>query len=550
LPLNAITSQLKRLKESQVLEVLGGGKGRPASYTVPDKLFAIWYQMRYLNQNRRRIELFVEALRVWFEAQERFSILRALDELGPGASAPALREAAATAEYFAASLAGTGYETTAKDLAVRQWLRTGDHREAALALAGLAEITLAEGVSREASAYSTLGQWCLQHREPRAALVVLGRIIAARNTQPALLAEALVERGICKGALGDHEGALTDFSAVVVLDEVPRELVAMALFNRGVAKGMLGDAQGEIADYTAVVTLDGAPKEQVATALVNRGVAKGMLGDAQGAIADCTAVMTLDGAPKEQVAKALVNRGVVRRMLGDAQGAIADYTAVMTLDGVPKEQVAKALVNRGVAKGMLGDAQGAIADYTAVVTLEGAPKEQVAKALFNRGVARMSLDQQRKAIHDWLQVVEKAAGADETVVSATRALFRVSWLKGDLKKADWALDRLAQRVASLPRDECVARLTTFLAPLASPQIREGWAHACRHLLRAQPPEVKEALGFLDRVAAVVQGGDKGLLDPLPPEQREFAAKVLSELDAAKVGRESDGHGAPVQAKHP
>jgi hypothetical protein len=254
LPLNAITSQLKRLKESQVLEVLGGGKGRPASYTVPDKLFAIWYQMRYLNQNRRRIELFVEALRVWFEAQERFSILRALDELGPGASAPALREAAATAEYFAASLAGTGYETTAKDLAVRQWLRTGDHREAALALAGLAEITLAEGVSREASAYSTLGQWCLQHREPRAALVVLGRIIAARNTQPALLAEALVERGICKGALGDHEGALTDFSAVVVLDEVPRELVAMALFNRGVAKGMLGDAQGEIADYTAVVT--------------------------------------------------------------------------------------------------------------------------------------------------------------------------------------------------------------------------------------------------------------------------------------------------------
>jgi hypothetical protein len=48
----------------------------------------------------------------------------------------------------------------------------------------------------------------------------------------------------------------------------------------------------------------------------------------------------------------------------------------------------------------------------------------------------------------------------------------------------------------------------------------------------------------------VQGGDKGLLDPLPPEQREFAAKVLSELDAAKVGRESDGHGAPVQAKHP
>ena len=48
LPLNAITTQLKRLKDAQIVELLGGGKGRAANYTVPDKLFAIWYQMRYL----------------------------------------------------------------------------------------------------------------------------------------------------------------------------------------------------------------------------------------------------------------------------------------------------------------------------------------------------------------------------------------------------------------------------------------------------------------------------------------------------------------------
>src|SRR4029077_10498034 len=71
LPLNAITMQLKRLKEAQIVEVLGGGKGRTANYTVPDKLFGIWYQMRYLSQNRRRIELFVDVLRIWFEEEER-----------------------------------------------------------------------------------------------------------------------------------------------------------------------------------------------------------------------------------------------------------------------------------------------------------------------------------------------------------------------------------------------------------------------------------------------------------------------------------------------
>ena len=107
LPLNAITTQLKRLKDAQIVELLGGGKGRAANYTVPDKLFAIWYQMRYLNQNRRRIELFVEVLRIWFEAEERFATIQSFAKLEGGAAPNALREAALTTEYFAASVAGT-----------------------------------------------------------------------------------------------------------------------------------------------------------------------------------------------------------------------------------------------------------------------------------------------------------------------------------------------------------------------------------------------------------------------------------------------------------
>jgi hypothetical protein len=41
------------------------------------------------------------------------------------------------------------------------------------------------------------------------------------------------------------------------------------------------------------------------------------------------------------------------------------------------------------------------------------------------------------------------------------------------------------------------------------------------------------LGFLDPVCTVLEGGEKSLLDPLPPEQREFALKVLARFDAAK-----------------
>jgi tetratricopeptide (TPR) repeat protein len=648
LPLNAITTQLKRLKEAQIVELLGGGKGRAANYTVPDKLFAIWYQMRYLNQNRRRIELFVEVLRIWFEAEERFATIQSFAMLEGGASPSALRDAALTTEYFAASLADTPYASEARDHTVRQWLRSGDYHEAALAHAEFAGFAAREGISFDATAYLRLGHWCADHADLKTALEVLTPIIsdadrsASERTAALLergycfgisgecqraladfaavvalegapktgvanallnrgvakgmlgdiqgaladytavmtlegatqeqLADALINRGATKERLGDIQGALADYTAVVMLEGAPKEGVARALVNRGFAKGMLGDIQGELADSTAVVTLEHAPKEQVAKALVNRGVAKGMLGDTQGALADFTAVVTLEGASMEGVAQALVNRGAAKGMLGDTQGALADFTAVLALGDAPKKQVAQALVNRGLAKGvlgdtqgeltdytgvvtlegapkelvasaffnrglakwMLGDSQGAKADFTAVVTLEGAPKDEVAQALVNRGIANQALGQKASAIADWTAVLELGASFENGIGIAAEKLFRLYWQGGATNEANSTLDRLAQHLATKPSDQKVLKLTEFLARLASPEMRQGWLHAARRLLGAQPPETRQALGFLEPVCAVLEGGEKSLLDPLPPEQREFALKVLARFDTEKT----------------
>ncbi len=83
LPLNVVTMQLKRLTEADVLELQGGGKGRPAWYTVRDRLFYTWYQMRYLRPQRRRIEMFVKVLELWYEAEERLEALHALSATLP-----------------------------------------------------------------------------------------------------------------------------------------------------------------------------------------------------------------------------------------------------------------------------------------------------------------------------------------------------------------------------------------------------------------------------------------------------------------------------------
>jgi tetratricopeptide (TPR) repeat protein len=723
LPLNAITTQLKRLKDAQIVEVLGGGKGRAANYTVPDKLFAIWYQMRYLNQNRRRIELFVEVLRIWFEAEERFATIQSFARLEGGASPSALRDAALTTEYFAASLANTSYASEARDHTVRQWLKAGDYHEAALAHAEFAGLPAPERANLESAAYVLLGRWCADHADLKTALEVLNGVIseAARpaferaaallergycfgtsgdpqraladftavvtlegvpkeqeanalynrgvakgtlgdhqgeladytavlaleeasddavarallnrgvvrgklgDTQGELadytavlalegapseqVAKALVNRGVVRGRLGDNQGELADCTAVVTLDGAPKEAVARALLNRGVAKGRLGDHQGELADCTAVVTLDGAPKETVARALLNRGLAKTRLGDNQGALADCTAVVildgapkatvvqalvdrglakrslgdtqgaladytavvrlegapkegmarallnrgiakgtlgdiedeladytaviTLEGAPKEGVARALLNRGITKAGLGDIQGALADYTAVVTLEGAPKDRVARALINRGIANGKLGDIRGELADYTAAVALKGAPKEEVAKALTNRGVVHVALGQKASAIADWTAVLELGAGFGDGINGATQNLFRLYWQDGAMNEANNTLDRLAQHLATKPSDQRVLKLTEFLARLASPEMRQGWLHAGRRLLGAQTPEPRQALGFLEPVCTILEGGEKSLLDPLPPEQREFALKVLARFDAAK-----------------
>jgi hypothetical protein len=645
LPLNAITTQLKRLKDAQIVELLGGGKGRAANYTVPDKLFAIWYQMRYLNQNRRRIELFVEVLRIWFEAEERFATIESFARLEGRASPNALHEAALTTEYFAASLANTPYAAEARDYTVRQWLKSGDYHEAALAHAEFAGLAVREGKSFDSMAYVRLGHWCTEHADQKTALELLNAVISdagrpaleratalleraycsyhSGNIQDALsdctavvtlegapkeqvasglfnrgyaksrlgdthgaladytavatlegasreqvaralvnrgyvkgrvgdpqgeladytavimlegapkeqVARALVNRGVVKGRLGDPQGALTDYTTVVTLEGAPKEQVAKALFNRGAAKGRLGDTQGELTDYTAVVTLDGAPKEQVAKALFNRGAAKGDLSDTQSEVADYTAVVALEGAPREQVASALVNRGVTKGKLGDTQGALADYTLVVTLDGAPKEQVAKALVNRGAAKWRLGDTQGALADFTTAVTLEGAPKEQVGQALINRGVANLALDQKASAVADWTAVLELGISFEFGISVAAERLFRLYWSDGTTNEANSTLDCLAQHLASDPSGQRALKLTEFLARLASPEMRQGWPHAARRLLAAQPLETRHALDFLEPVCTVLEGGEKGLLDPLPPEQREFALKVLARFDA-------------------
>lgn len=526
LPLNAITTQLGRLKEAQFVEVLGGGKGRTANYTVPDKLFAVWYQMRYLNQNRRRIEVFVEVLRVWFEEEERLVTLRNLASPGESGTPQILRESATTSEYFADSLKGTQYERMATRLCIDQWAKV-DLREAALAYADFSSGGKEKSDLDETQAYTGLGDFLLEHGDYPRAIRSLDEVIAKHPRD----FKALINRGFAKGQLGDILGEIADCTAVIELEDAPKELVARALVNRGVAKGKLSDAQGAITDCTAVIEMEGAPKEAVASAFLNRGVAKNELSDTQGAISDFTVVIKLSGAPKEQVADALCNRGFAKGQLGDMQGRISDCTTVIEMEGAPKEKVGRALVSRGVAKGKLSDTQGAISDYTAVIEMMGVSNEKLAWALFNRGLTFLHRDEASAAIADWLKVIDLGIMTDNLAVDAANLGYRTLWVGKDYSRAKVVVTKLGGVLNSASKELACATALRFLSSIASPIMKDAWPTAWRVLAETPRPEIAEALHFLEPVCAVLEGKDRAILDGLPPEQREFAENVLRSFDA-------------------
>jgi tetratricopeptide (TPR) repeat protein len=562
LPLNTVTAQLRRLKEAQILDLRRGGKGRAAYYTVPDKLFSIWYQMRFLNQRRRQIEMFVEVIRIWFEEEERLRTLTSLIEGCETAAPHAVRESAATAEYFAASLIGTTHEEKARDIALRQWLRIGDVREAALAHAGFAGIN----ITNQTQAYASFGQWFMIHDDPKTALPaleaaaqesnepgllvmyslalgktgnyalavkILDRVVPNEGNSIHILAPALINRGVCKGFQGDLEGAIADYTTLIGLSGAAVEDMANALFNRGAARGEQGDFIGAIADYTSAVELPNVPVGQLSQALVNRGVAKGLVGDWAGEITDCTRVVEMRDAPVDQVAKALVDRGVAKVTQGDEKGGVTDYSAVLTLPNVPSEEISQALVNRGAVKGRLGDFAGAIADCNAAIDVPNVAGKQAAQALGVRGMAKFSQGDHIGAVADWIQSMATVDAPVDERIKAALAAYAASWVTDNGRQAEDVLAKFSELLSSVNVSDRKEVLIRWLGHLVHSGHRQGWIAAWRYFTQHEPQEVVESLAMLAPVCEVLEKGDRSVLDPLPPEQREFAEQVLAQFETMK-----------------
>ncbi len=266
----------------------------------------------------------------------------------------------------------------------------------------------AYAVNHEAKYFLSNGEAKLNAGHYKEAITVYTKAIEYEpKLSRSYLSEVYFKRGFAKSALGDNEGAKSDYRISIELDRTPKD--AEAYYNRGIAKRTLGDNEGANADFR-IAAMHGYnnakkmlqsndPKNSPsdantdANSFISSGKAKLESGNHNGAIADFTKSIELD----QKLAAAFFNRGIAKRLTGDKHGSLADFRKTIEVDPTPIN--AEAYYNRGTAKSFTGDNHGAIKDYTKAIDLNPAYGEAYA----HRGKIKETIGDKEGARLDYKQ---------------------------------------------------------------------------------------------------------------------------------------------------
>ncbi|HEY2870279.1 MAG TPA: tetratricopeptide repeat protein [Reyranella sp.] len=182
--------------------------------------------------------------------------------------------------------------------------------------------------------------------------------------------------------VGKADAALTKYDAAIKAD--PK--LALAYYGRGILLATRERAYNRaIADFDRVLTLDPANTH----ALVHRGEAYSQVGDFGHALADLNRAIQLD--PRD--AGALVVRGLVQQRRNAIDLALADFDAALKIN--PRDQ--QALRNRGALRAAFGHQDQAIEDFNAVIQMN----RNDPSAFFNRGYAHFGKHEYELAVMDY-----------------------------------------------------------------------------------------------------------------------------------------------------
>lgn len=491
LPVNQVSAQLGRLQEMGYVRA-ANVRERSSCYTLSEPLYALWHQMRFGREARRRMEWLVQFLKAWYEVEEILKEAGRLEErfreqLSGGKEGEA-RETLEYGRYLADAAKGSpiwgrvmeGLLRSCAEIRDAEMLKgllvevgigklSKDTREALLA----AGYVRGEDVDEEVRAALRLG---LKAREAGEAEQALGHFGRALELNPDSQG-AWLGRGEALGRLARFEEALASFDRVVTMDPT----MAAAHYGRGVALWGLGRLDEALQSLGSAIEV----KPDIAAGWCARGMVLGRLGRDDEALADLDRAVQLD----PQLAVAWHERGEILRKRGLNKEAVSSYSRALELDpNLPDAWLGRGVAGFGVRSwsevlsdfdGVLGDKQCTLASRLmarigrcAVLTLHGkhveAGQEWTSAAALIRaadktegylvalvgGLALMArlggLETARKLIAD--------SGLDETLFPLARAIDYVA--TGD----EAQIEKLSPEIRNMVKT--VAAAVSKLAPEA------------------------------------------------------------------------------------
>jgi hypothetical protein len=153
-----------------------------------------------------------------------------------------------------------------------------------------------------------------------------------------------------------------------------------------------------------------------------------------------------------------------------------------------------------------------------------------AGALFNRGVAKKGQGCEDDALADWTDIVKRPDVPGEVRILAGQAALGSAFARDDEQGLNLVVKALDEWLAHLTAEDRTARLMEFLVALAQPAAQGIWVYAFNHLVTDRGDEMGVQLEVLNPIAEVLATGDRAKLDPLSPEQRDFALEVLRRFE--------------------
>ncbi len=267
--------------------------------------------------------------------------------------------------------------------------------------AALADLSQAIALDpSDARAYSSRGQVHRLLGDPLAALQDYTAALERDPHNPQLY----FDRGQIHFEQEDWPAACEDFSQALQWAGQPGsrrglDLLARIHLYRGMARQRLGDWQGALADFTALIQ----EQPQASQGFALRAAVYLALGDKEAALADLDQAI---GGNRDwglaDAALAYRQRGDLHRQANRLQQAIADYTQALLLNS----QERHALFWRALLWDQAGEIESALADYTQLLQLELDPQTRL-WALNNRGWAYAQQGDFAAAIRDYTQVLEQ-----------------------------------------------------------------------------------------------------------------------------------------------